>query len=127
VPGRWRAGDRVYALTADGLEEEAALVRWLWENAPTLTLAHDVGCGGADVALVEAALWSGVGLELEVELPPNTRAIVASAEQVTDCYLETLEKKPSQQVTDCYLGTVGGGSVLGLSLEELRLAWESVS
>jgi phosphoribosylformylglycinamidine synthase len=127
VPGRWRAGDRVYALTADGLEEEAALVRWLWENAPTLTLAHDVGCGGADVALAEAALWSGVGLELEAELPPNIRAIVASAEQVTDCYLETLEQKPSQQVTDCYLGKVGGGSVLGVSLEELRLAWESVS
>jgi len=127
VPGRWRAGDRVYALTADGLEEEAVLVRWLGENAPTLTLAHDVGCGGADVALAEAALWSGVGLELEAELPPNTRAIVASAEQVTDCYLETLGNKPSQQVTDCYLGTVGGGSVLGVSLEELRLAWESVS
>jgi phosphoribosylformylglycinamidine synthase subunit PurL len=108
VPGRWREGDGVYALTADGLEEEAALVRWLWEHAPALTLAHDVGCGGAEIALVEAALWSDIGVRLEADLPEHTRAIVASTEQVTPCYL----------------GRVGGGSVLGRALEDLRLAWD---
>jgi phosphoribosylformylglycinamidine synthase len=108
VPGAWREGDRVYALTADGLEEEAEVIRWLWTNASRLTLAHDVGNGGPEIALVEAALWSGLGVQLEAELPPNTRAIVASTEQVTPCYL----------------GTVGGESVLDRSLAELRLAWE---
>jgi phosphoribosylformylglycinamidine synthase len=108
VPGRWREGDGVYALTAEGLEDEAELIRRLWQHAPSLTLAHDVGCGGPEVALVEAALWSGLGLQLEAELPAATRAIVASPEQVTQWYL----------------GSAGGGSVLGHDLDELRLAWD---
>jgi phosphoribosylformylglycinamidine (FGAM) synthase-like enzyme len=108
IPDRWIDGDRVFALCAEGLTEEAELIRWLWTNAPRLSLVHDVGHSGAEVALVEAALWSRIGVRLEAELPRNVRALVASREQVTQCYL----------------GSVGGGSVLGHGVEELRAAWD---
>jgi phosphoribosylformylglycinamidine (FGAM) synthase-like enzyme len=90
VPGRWREGDGVYALTAESLDEEAELIRWLWEHAAELTLAHDVGRGGPEAAFDEAALWSGIGLRLEADLPPATRAIVASTGQATPWYLGTV-------------------------------------
>ena len=124
IPNRWSEGDRIFLLSASGPEEEAELVRMLWQSAPTLTLAHDVGRGGLEVALVEAALWSGVGIELEEDLldevpgshVPRALAIVATPH----------EYAVQDQVTVCYLGTVGGGSVLEHSLDELRLAWDQV-
>jgi phosphoribosylformylglycinamidine synthase subunit PurL len=116
VPGRWREGDRVFFLSATGLEQEAELVRALWQSAPSLTLAHDVGRGGLEVALVEAALWSGVGVVLEEDLPAEGQAIVASPHDYTT----------QDQVTVCFLGTVGGSFVLGHLLDELRLAWDRV-
>jgi phosphoribosylformylglycinamidine synthase len=72
VPTRWRSGDSVLLATSpDGsLEAEAALVRFLWKAAPHLSLCHDVGSGGIEAALAEAAAWSG-GLEAEVTLPPD--------------------------------------------------------
>ena len=81
----WREGDAIYVVGApelalDGSEyqarflggpagrpprphlgAEAALVRFLWRAAPTLTAAHDVSEGGLAVALAELALWSGLG------------------------------------------------------------------
>jgi phosphoribosylformylglycinamidine synthase len=70
VPGRWKPGDAVLLATApeESLAAEAALVRFLWKAAPWLTLAHDVGSGGIEEALAEAAAWSG-GLEAQVTLP----------------------------------------------------------
>jgi len=70
VPGRWRSGDTVLLATSpDGsLSAEAALIRFLWKAAPHLTLAHDVGSGGLEAALAEAAAWSG-GLDADVEIP----------------------------------------------------------
>jgi len=72
VPGRWRSGDAVLLATApDGsLAAEAALIRFLWKAAPHLSLCHDVGSGGIEAALAEAAVWSG-GREAEVELPAD--------------------------------------------------------
>ena len=69
-PGGWEHGDAVLLATAPeaSLEAEAALVRFLWKAAPVLSLAHDVGSGGLDQALAEAAAWSG-GLAADVELP----------------------------------------------------------
>ena len=69
-PGGWQRGDAVLLATAPeaSLEAEAALVRFLWKAAPVLSLAHDVGSGGLEQALAEAAAWSG-GLEADVELP----------------------------------------------------------
>jgi phosphoribosylformylglycinamidine synthase len=70
VPGRWKRGDAVLLATAPeaSLAAEAALVRFLWKAAPWLTLAHDVGSGGIEETLAEAAAWSG-GLEAAVTLP----------------------------------------------------------
>jgi phosphoribosylformylglycinamidine synthase subunit PurL len=114
IPTRWREGDRVFLLSATGVQQEAELVRALWQSAPSLTLAHDVGRGGLEVALVEAALWSGIGFVLEEDLPATAQAIVATPHDYTT----------QAQITVCYLGTVGGGFVLGHSLDELRLAWD---
>ena len=138
IPNRWREGDRVFLLSAAGLEGEAELIRALWRSATSLTLAHDVGRGGLEVALVEAALWSGVGVVLEEDLPaePLRRSVQGSHVQG-----QTLDVAPrglavvatphdyaaQGQVTVCYLGTVGGGSVLGHPLDELRLAWDRAS
>jgi phosphoribosylformylglycinamidine synthase II len=72
VPGRWEAGDVVLLATAPerSLEAEAALVRFLWKAAPLLTLCHDVGYTGLEVALAEATRWSG--RSADVELPSNS-------------------------------------------------------
>jgi phosphoribosylformylglycinamidine synthase len=59
IPGRWQTGDRVYLLRGEG----AGLVRFVWENASSFALAHDVSNGGLDLALHEAAEWSGARLE----------------------------------------------------------------
>ncbi len=70
VPGRWSRGDAVLLATApeESLAAEAALIRFLWKAAPHLTLCHDLGSGGIEQALAEAAAWSG-GLEADVSLP----------------------------------------------------------
>ncbi len=54
VPGRWRTGDTVYLLQGGGAE----LIGFVWRNAATFTLAHDVSDGGLALALREAAAWS---------------------------------------------------------------------
>ena len=53
------------------LAAECALIRFLWKAAPLLTLCHDVGYGGLEHALAEAARWSG--READVELPAEPR------------------------------------------------------
>jgi len=58
VPGRWRTGDTVFLLRGEGAE----LVRFAWQNAASFTLAHDVSDGGLDLAIREAAAWSGCEL-----------------------------------------------------------------
>jgi len=55
IPSRWQHGDTVYLLRGSG----APLVRFVWENAARFSLAHDVSDGGLEVALAEAASWSG--------------------------------------------------------------------
>jgi phosphoribosylformylglycinamidine synthase len=82
IPSRWRSGDVVLLAQAPGdldLAAEAALVRFLWQAAPLLSLAHDVSDGGLALALEEAAAWSGSELRTEVELaePRAGAAIVA--------------------------------------------------
>jgi phosphoribosylformylglycinamidine (FGAM) synthase-like enzyme len=72
VPGRWQSGDAVLlAYSPEGsLAAETALIRFLWKAAPHLALCHDVGSGGIEATLAEAAAWSG-GLEADVELPDD--------------------------------------------------------
>ena len=69
VPAGWQPGDVVLLAQApeESLAAEAALVRFLWKATPILSLCHDVGYGGLEHALAEAARWSG--READVELP----------------------------------------------------------
>jgi hypothetical protein len=56
IPSRWTSGNRVFLLRGEGAE----LVRFVWQNASRWTLAHDISGGGIEVALREAADWSGL-------------------------------------------------------------------
>jgi len=70
VPSRWGVGDAVLLAEAgSSIEEQAGLVEFLWRAAPLLTLAHDVGEGGLERALAEAATWSGREAKAEVSAP----------------------------------------------------------
>ncbi len=70
LPSRWAVGDAVLLAEAGGsIEEQAKLVEFLWRAAALLTLAHDVGEGGFEVALDEAAAWSGREANAEVSAP----------------------------------------------------------
>jgi len=117
IPGRWREGDVVLLASAPApleLAAEAALVRFLWKAAPLLSLAHDVDGGDVELALAEAALWSGVGARVEL---PGTLAAGAA---VLACAREDVDRLGARGLTR--LGVVGGDSVCGVALEELREA-----
>jgi phosphoribosylformylglycinamidine synthase len=68
VPAGWQPGDAVLLAAAPewSLAAEVALIRFLYRAAPLLSLCHDVGRGGLEDALEEAAAWSG--READVDL-----------------------------------------------------------
>jgi phosphoribosylformylglycinamidine synthase subunit PurL len=145
VPGRWCDGDEIYVVGApelflDGSEyqalflggpagrppvpelaAEAALVRALWRAAPLLSAAHDASEGGLAVALAELAVFSRRGASVELEPDALTwfgegggQAVVALPGDETS----VLETVPHRRI-----GTVGGDSVLGVSLDDLAKAY----
>lgn len=152
VPKRWSEGDVLY-LAGDGalslagseyqalfgevggapaaldLEAEARLVSLLWRAAPSCTLVHDASEGGVAVALAEAAVFSDVGAHLELaddalELfgEVGGRAVLACAPTAA-AGIEALAAElavPLHRV-----GTVGGDTLLGVELHELRRVRES--
>jgi phosphoribosylformylglycinamidine synthase len=144
VPRGWREGDVVLLVgagpvTLNGSEyqarfgrvggeaaplelgAEAALVTFLWRNADRLTLAHDAAEGGLAVALVEAALWSGVGAALE--LPDDAPRLFGEGggQAVIACAPSDVGALGGVPVRR--LGVVGGDRIMGLALEELAAAW----
>jgi phosphoribosylformylglycinamidine synthase len=116
VPNRWRAGDVVLVAGASGaaidLATEARLIEFLWGAAPLLSLAHDVSDGGLDVALAEAALWSGLGAE--IDLPEGGAAVIA-------CGPDEVDRLGGVALRE--VGVVGGERLLGFKLDELGKAW----
>ena len=144
VPSAWREGDVVLlagapAISLAGSEyqarwgepagrpaeldlaAEAALVELLWRAAPRCSLVHDAAEGGLAVALAEAALWSGVGAE--VELPEDAlawfgegggQALLACAPDV----VAQIGGVPLRR-----LGVVVGDRLLGVPLAELEEAY----
>jgi phosphoribosylformylglycinamidine synthase II len=144
VPGRWREGDVVLVAGAPELslagseyqalwgevggrpanldpDAEALLVGFLWRSAPLLTLAHDAAEGGLAVALAEAALWSGVGAELELDGSPEALFGEGGGVAVVACppgHVGRLAGVPLREV-----GVVGGDRLLGVPLERLGRAW----
>jgi phosphoribosylformylglycinamidine synthase len=146
VPGRWHEGDVVLIASAPKLSltlawseyqalygelggarphldlgAERALVEFLWRSAPILSLAHDMSAGGPAVAFAQAALWSGVGAE--IELPPDLldwfgegggQAVIACARGD----VSRLEGVPLRDV-----GVVGGETLFDVPLAELGKAY----
>jgi phosphoribosylformylglycinamidine synthase subunit PurL len=145
VPSTWREGDvvllvghpqlslagseyqRLYGeLSGEpaplDLRAEATLITFLARAAPYVSLLHDAAEGGLAVALAECALVSGIGAE--VDLPPDAlrrfgegggQAIVACDET----FAASLRGVPLRR-----LGVVGGDTICGLPLDELREAWD---
>jgi phosphoribosylformylglycinamidine (FGAM) synthase-like enzyme len=73
VPRGWRPGDGVWLAEGDPVE----LIGWLWRNARTLSLAHDVGGGGLAHALAEASAFSGRDFRAEGAEAPYGSVVLA--------------------------------------------------
>jgi phosphoribosylformylglycinamidine synthase len=144
VPAGWREGDAIYVvgepeLALDGSEyqarflggpagrpprphlgAEAALVRFLWRAAPTLTASHDVSEGGLAVALAELALWSRLGARVELEEDAVAWFGEGGGQAVVACRPEdesALEGMPCRRI-----GEAGGSKIFGVELEDLARA-----
>jgi phosphoribosylformylglycinamidine synthase subunit PurL len=149
LPGAWRKGDIVLVAGAggaslDGSEyqarflggaagrphepdylAEAELVHFLWRTAPHVSAAHDASDGGLAVALAELALYSGIGAEVELGRDacewfgegPGRAVIACAPEQA-----EALEGPPLRRI-----GVVRGSRLLGVTLDELRCAYEGAA
>jgi phosphoribosylformylglycinamidine synthase len=148
VPGAWKPGD-VILLAATGtpafpgselqarygtvsgtppsldLQAEAALIRFVTAAAPRCTLAHDVSDGGLAVALVEAALHSGVGAWLDLPGDPRTLFGEGCGQVILAVPPEQVEIDPLGSDVDVRrIGEVGGDAILGVTLGDLRAVWE---
>jgi len=73
VPAGWKRGDRVLLLRGEG----AGLVRFVWRNAASFSLAHDVSDGGVGLALREMGAWSG--LEANAQAVEGEGVVVATS------------------------------------------------
>jgi phosphoribosylformylglycinamidine synthase II len=85
VPTGWQSGDVVLLAQApeDSLAAEVALVHFLRKAAPLLSLCHDVGSGGLEAALDEAARWSGRDADGDLPREPVVgAAILACAPEI---------------------------------------------
>ena len=150
VPGGWREGDVVLLTEASAvslagseyqarfgevgglppgldLEAEARLVSFLWRAAPLASLVHDVSEGGLGVCLAEAALFSGAGAEVDLDRSPlelfgesGGRAVLACGPEEL-AGIERLARAHGASLRA--IGRVGGASLLGVELPELRAAW----
>jgi phosphoribosylformylglycinamidine synthase II len=109
IPDRWHEGDVIFLTWAD---TDQALIDALWRCAPALTLAHDIGRGGPEAAIAEAALWSGLGAEVEL---PDDRLREGA---ILACARADVGSLGFEQLVE--LGVAGGDEVLGYSLDDLR-------
>jgi phosphoribosylformylglycinamidine synthase len=113
------------------LEAEACLVSFLWRAAPFCSLVHDASEGGLAVALAEAAVFSGVGAQLTLSDDPvelfgevGGRAVLACSAEVAP---DVKRLADALGVPLRRAGEVGGGTLLGAELRQLREAWERES
>ena len=141
VPGAWREGDAIYLagepeLSFDGSEyqaiygrlegtpapldltTEARLVRELHELAPRCSLVHDVSEGGLAIALAEAAIFSGIGAELDL---PDDPARPLRRRRRTGG--PRLERRSSRSRASVASGAIRSS----LPIEDLRQAYEVTS
>jgi phosphoribosylformylglycinamidine synthase II len=144
VPGRWREGDVVLVAGAPelslagseyqalfgevggrppnlSLAAEALLVEFLWRAAPLLSLAHDAAEGGLAVALAEAALWSGIGADVELDGDATALFGEGGGQAVIACAAEDVGRLGGLPLWE--IGVVGGERLLGVPLGTLGTAW----
>jgi phosphoribosylformylglycinamidine synthase len=144
VPTRWREGDVILLAGAPELSlagseyqalyaqlggrpanlnppAEARLIEFLWRAAPLLSLAHDAAEGGLAVALAEAALWSGIGAEVELDGDAETLFGEGGGQAVIACAPEDVARLGGVPLQE--LGVVGGDRLLKVQLGQLREAW----
>ena len=146
VPGAWREGDAILLASASPLSLagseyqalygalggiparldlalEAMLVEFLWRAAPLCSLVHDAAEGGLAVCLAEAAIHSGLGAELD--LPGDAFAWFGEGggQAVLACAEENVLKLGGVPLRR--IGTVGGGTLLGIEVDELQRAWRT--
>jgi phosphoribosylformylglycinamidine synthase len=103
------------------LAAEAALVEFLWRVAPQCSLVHDVSAGGLAVALAEAAIYSGVGAEVTLPNDPRAWFGEGGGQAVFACAPDVVDRLGGVPIRR--LGVVGGETLLGLGLDELREAF----
>jgi phosphoribosylformylglycinamidine synthase len=148
IPGAWREGD-VVLLAAVGapalpgseyqarygvvsglpgsldLAAEAALVHLVARIASRCSLAHDVSDGGLAVALAEAAIHSGVGARLDLRQDVAALFGEGAGQVILALPADQVEVDPlGSDVGVRRIGEVGGDSVLGVPLADLRAARE---
>jgi phosphoribosylformylglycinamidine synthase II len=145
VPGAWQAGDVILvagagAVSLDGSEYQArylggpagrppapdyaaepALIRFLWRSAPLLSAAHDASEGGLAVALAELALWSSLGAEVELGDDALTWFGEGGGQAVVACPPERVEALRGIALRE--IGVARGDRLLGIGLDELRVAY----
>jgi phosphoribosylformylglycinamidine synthase len=87
-----------------------------------VSLAHDAAEGGLAVACAEAAIWSGIGAELDLPSDPAAlfgegggRALLACAPADVERFAADI---PLREI-----GVVGGDELAGVPLAELEAAW----
>jgi phosphoribosylformylglycinamidine synthase subunit PurL len=103
------------------LSAEAALIRALVEIAPRASLVHDASEGGRAVALAEAALASGICAELNLPDDPLVLFGEGGGQAIVACAAGAISGFP---VPAERVGTVGGATLLGVPIDELRQAYE---
>jgi phosphoribosylformylglycinamidine synthase len=108
------------------LPREARLVAFAFGAARDgCTLVHDVADGGLAVALAEAAIWSGVGAELE--LPDDAETLFGEVGgqvilAVPAARAAALAAAGADAVRA--IGVAGGTSLFGVPIADIRRAWE---
>ena len=147
VPGEWAEGDVVLivgdpelqldgsqyeALFLDGapgaiawpdLIAEAALVRALSQLGGVVSHSHDAAEGGIAVALVESALHSGVGAELDLGWDAEELFGEGGGRAVVACAPDRVSRVEETGVPIRQIGVAGGESVCDIELPELRVAY----
>jgi phosphoribosylformylglycinamidine synthase II len=111
------------------LEAETRLVSFLCQAAPHASLVHDASEGGLAICLAEAAIVSGCGVAVELDLDDpiqlfgevGGRAVLSCAPHDEDA-LRSLGQELGVPLRMC--GHVGGGTLLGVEVDKLREAWE---
>ena len=86
-----------------------------------LSLAHDASAGGIAVALARAALWSGVGADLELDGDELAWFGEGGGQAVVACAYDDLPRLGG--VALMQIGEVGGDRVLGVKLDDLEKAF----